>query len=138
MDYEKMKTPEAKLGRKPLTIHDLLGSGLHRYTKVNKMDVMAFDYPEINEQKCLQCGHCYLACADAGYQAIEFAGHNTFPKVVQENCTGCGLCVSVCTAEDAIHMVPRTLPYEINRGTIPGPNFPKEALLVRQPRGQKQ
>ena len=93
-----------------------------------------FLVPAIKESKCLQCGRCYLACADSGYQAIKFDGYSTFPKIVEEDCTGCAICHSVCPVEDAIHMVPRTLPYQANRGTIPGPNYPKEHLKVSYPK----
>jgi len=31
-------------------------------------------------------------------------------------------------------MIPRTLPYKANRGTEPGPNYPKEHLKVAMPK----
>jgi len=82
--------------------------------------------PTINENACLQCGRCYLACSDSGYQAIKFDGFNTFPDIVEKDCTGCAICHAVCPVEDAIYMVPRTLPYKVNRGTELRPTFPKE------------
>lgn len=90
--------------------------------------------PFIKEDKCLQCGRCYNACSDSGYQAIKFDGFNTVPKIIEADCTGCAICHSVCPVEDAIHMVPRTTPYTANRGTTPGPNYPKEHLKTWYPR----
>ena len=88
----------------------------------------------INEDKCLQCGRCYVACSDSGYQAIKFDGYNTFPKIIEKDCTGCSICYAVCPVEDAIHMLPRKEVYEINRGTTPGPEFPKENIIRVEPR----
>ena len=97
---------------------------------MNKQEFLA---PVINEDKCLQCGRCYLACSDSGYQAIQFDGYNTFPKIIEKDCTGCAICHAVCPVEDAIHMLPRTEVYEINRGTTPGPNYPKENIIRIEP-----
>ena len=40
---------------------------------------------------CINCGKCYMACNDSGYQAIHF-DPNTHLPVVTEDCTGCTLC----------------------------------------------
>jgi dihydropyrimidine dehydrogenase (NADP+) len=102
---------------------------------MNRQEFLA---PVINEDKCLQCGRCFLACADSGYQAITFDGHNTIPKIVEEDCTGCAICHAVCPVENAITMEPRTKVYEINRGTTPGPNYPKEHIIRVEPLSKKK
>lgn len=124
---------EEALGHQPLRIPDVIGTKLHHISPLEKMTREEFLAPVINEDKCLQCGRCYLACSDSGYQAIKFEGYNTFPKIVEEDCTGCAICHAVCPVEDAIHMLPRTLPYKANRGTEPGPNYPKEHLGTTMP-----
>jgi len=48
--------------------------------------------PKFNEDKCLKCGRCYLACNDSGYQAISFPTHLEVPTVIPTACTGCALC----------------------------------------------
>lgn len=42
-----------------------------------------------------------MACADSGYQAIEFDA-KTHRAHVNDDCTGCTLCVSVCPIIDCI------------------------------------
>ena len=121
------------LGIIPPNIPDIIGKKLHHVSFIDKMSKTEYQIPEINDEKCLQCGRCYLACSDSGYQAIKFDGYNTFPIIVEEDCTGCAICHSVCPVENAIHMVPRTLEYKVNRGTEPGPNFPKEHLKTYPP-----
>lgn len=49
----------------------------------------------------MNCGKCYMACADSGYQAIEFDA-KTHRAHVTDDCTGCTLCVSVCPIIDCI------------------------------------
>jgi len=53
---------------------------------------------------CINCGKCYMTCADSGYQAIEFDKDTHIPHV-NNDCTGCTLCVSVCPIIDCITWV---------------------------------
>lgn len=114
-------------------ILELVGKKLNHVSLLDFMKREVFLVPEINDSKCLQCGRCYLACADSGYQAIKFDGFSTIPQIVEKDCTGCAICHSVCPVEDAIHMVPRKSQYNINRGTEPSPNFPREHLKPIDP-----
>lgn len=50
---------------------------------------------------CINCGKCYMACNDSGYQAIEFDPETHLPHV-NNDCTGCTLCLSVCPIIDCI------------------------------------
>lgn len=50
---------------------------------------------------CINCGKCYMACADSGYQAIDFDAQ-THRAHVTDDCTGCTLCLSVCPIIDCI------------------------------------
>lgn len=50
---------------------------------------------------CINCGKCYMACNDSGYQAIHFDPETHIPKV-NDDCTGCTLCLSVCPIIDCI------------------------------------
>ena len=64
---------------------------------------------------CINCGKCYMACNDSGYQAISFDPITHIPTVT-DDCTGCTLCVSVCPVIDCIDMVVKTTPHKVNRG----------------------
>lgn len=54
-----------------------------------------------------------MACADSGYQAIEF-DKETHRAHVNDDCTGCTLCLSVCPIIDCI----RYLPHHFARGSF--------------------
>ena len=72
----------------------------------------------IDDDMCINCGKCYMACADSGYQAIKFDSETHIPTVT-DDCTGCTLCLSVCPIIDCITMVPKTIPHVIKRGIPP-------------------
>lgn len=61
---------------------------------------------EINEDKCIGCQLCYIACEDGAHQAIRLKGEgeNRVPEIIEENCVGCNLCSIVCPVEECITM----------------------------------
>jgi len=60
----------------------------------------------IDQDKCIKCGRCHIACEDTSHQAITTSvnGERRF-EVINEECVGCNLCVSVCPVEECITMV---------------------------------
>jgi dihydropyrimidine dehydrogenase (NAD+) subunit PreA len=61
----------------------------------------------IDQELCIKCGRCHIACEDTSHQAITHLvdGKRHF-EVIDEECVGCNLCVAVCPVEDCITMVP--------------------------------
>ena len=59
----------------------------------------------IDQDACIKCGRCYIACEDTSHQAITSLkdGERHF-EVIDEECVGCNLCVSVCPVENCITM----------------------------------
>ncbi|CAH1112633.1 unnamed protein product [Psylliodes chrysocephalus] len=82
----------------------------------NKEQVVAL----IDDDMCINCGKCYMACNDSGYQAIHFDPETHIPRV-NDDCTGCTMCLSVCPVIDCITMVPKTIPHVIKRGKVGAP-----------------
>lgn len=130
--FAKQKSPKPSVNPEFPTIEDYVGVNLKHLSEVTKMDRDTFLIPEIDESKCLQCGRCYLACADSGYQAIKFDNFNTFP-VATNDCTGCALCHAVCPVPGALNLVPRTTPYTVNRGVY-SDKIPKKHLETLPPK----
>jgi len=62
---------------------------------------------KIDQDLCIQCGRCHIACEDTSHQAITATldGARHF-EVIEEECVGCNLCVNVCPVENCITMVP--------------------------------
>jgi dihydropyrimidine dehydrogenase (NAD+) subunit PreA len=61
----------------------------------------------IDQDLCIQCGRCHIACEDTSHQAIMATkdGKRHF-EVMDDECVGCNLCVDVCPVDDCITMVP--------------------------------
>ncbi len=60
----------------------------------------------IDQDVCIKCGRCHIACEDTSHQAITQTvdGKRHF-EVIEDECVGCNLCVNVCPVEDCITMV---------------------------------
>lgn len=57
----------------------------------------------INQDSCIQCGRCHIACEDTSHQAIMATkdGQRHF-EVKEDECVGCNLCVVVCPVPECI------------------------------------
>ena len=62
---------------------------------------------KIDQDACIKCGRCHIACEDTSHQAITLMkdGKRHF-EVKDEECVGCNLCVSVCPVPQCITLRP--------------------------------
>ncbi len=56
---------------------------------------------QIDDDRCIGCRLCYVACRDGGHEAIDF-GVDRGPIVDVRLCVGCGLCAQICPVPDCI------------------------------------
>ena len=99
------------------TLSQLTGRALPSVTDWNALDMNRIEKAVINQESCIKCGRCHIACEDTAHQAITSTlnGARHF-EVREEDCVGCNLCVSICPVPDTITM--RTLtPGETDRRT---------------------
>jgi dihydropyrimidine dehydrogenase (NAD+) subunit PreA len=110
------------------TIPDLVGKSLQRVSDFNNFDLSFKAVARIDQEKCIRCDLCYVACNDTAHQCIDLIaadGHVVAPRsydvrsngrvdavkarprvVVREaDCVGCRLCFNVCPVEGCIAMV---------------------------------
>ena len=60
---------------------------------------------KIDQDKCIKCGRCHIACEDTSHQAItNMVDGERFFEVIDAECVGCNLCVNVCPVENCITM----------------------------------
>ncbi|XP_032675944.1 dihydropyrimidine dehydrogenase [NADP(+)] [Odontomachus brunneus] len=97
------------------SVKEVIGKALTNIGSYKELDNKKQVVALIDDDMCINCGKCYMACADSGYQAITFDSDTHIPKVT-DDCTGCTLCLSVCPIIDCITMVPKTIPHYIKRG----------------------
>ncbi|WP_127751593.1 NAD-dependent dihydropyrimidine dehydrogenase subunit PreA [Devosia sp. 1566] len=81
------------------------GRAVRNVTDWQYLDLEYIAKAKIDQDLCIKCGRCHIACEDTSHQAItkEKDGRRYF-EVKNEECVGCNLCVNVCPVEDCITM----------------------------------
>ena len=87
------------------TIEDFRGRAVPNVTDWKYLNLNYVTKAKIDQDKCIKCGRCHIACEDTSHQAITnmVDGVRHF-EVIDEECVGCNLCVNVCPVEDCITM----------------------------------
>ncbi|MHC1608912.1 MAG: NAD-dependent dihydropyrimidine dehydrogenase subunit PreA [Candidatus Methanofastidiosia archaeon] len=85
------------------SVDELIGLALPSLSSYEDLEVEDHLYPEVNDDVCIQCQRCKIACGDTGGGAITIPYLN---DIDDEKCLGCALCAVVCPV-GAIDMVVR-------------------------------
>jgi dihydropyrimidine dehydrogenase (NAD+) subunit PreA len=99
------------------TTADFQGRALPTLTDWQYLNLNAISKAVIDQDKCIECGRCHIACEDTSHQAITAVkdGVRHF-EVKEADCVGCNLCVTVCPVPECITL--RTLqPGEVDART---------------------
>ncbi len=98
------------------TIEDFRGRAVPNVTDWQHLNLHYAVKARIDQDLCIKCGRCHIACEDTSHQAItsQKDGVRHF-EVIDEECVGCNLCATVCPIEHCIEMVP--LMNEVDRRT---------------------
>jgi dihydropyrimidine dehydrogenase (NAD+) subunit PreA len=110
------------------TIAEVTGRSLHRVSEFKDFDLSFRAVARIDEDKCIRCNLCYVACNDTAHQCIDLVSPSgelvapgaydvrsngkqdavemrSRPVVREEDCVGCRLCFNVCPVDNCIAMV---------------------------------
>ncbi len=88
------------------SVNDIIGASVNRVTDWGNLDLNYVVKAHVNEENCIRCNLCYVACEDGAHQSFEFvesSGHH-YPRVIEEECVGCNLCYLICPSPGAITM----------------------------------
>jgi dihydropyrimidine dehydrogenase (NAD+) subunit PreA len=90
-------------------VDQLVGRAIPSVTDWQYLNLNHVDKAYIDQDLCISCGRCHIACEDTAHQAISTSvnGVRKF-EVDDAECVGCNLCVSVCPIENCITMQPMT------------------------------
>ena len=91
------------------SIDQFVGKAVPKVSDWQFLNLNHITKAKINQDTCISCGRCHIACEDTSHQAImaEKDGMRHF-EVMNDECVGCNLCVLVCPIEDCIVMEPLT------------------------------
>jgi dihydropyrimidine dehydrogenase (NAD+) subunit PreA len=91
------------------SVHDLVGKAVPSVTDWKYLNLNYIEKATIDQDLCIKCGKCHIACEDTSHQAITHTvdGERKF-VVKDEECVVCNLCVGVCPIENCITMKPMT------------------------------
>ena len=78
------------------SLMDLIGVANANIIPAENLDRDYVLYPEIDTEKCIGCGRCYVSCYDGAHQAISWDEENRKPSCNHNKCVGCHLCALVC------------------------------------------
>jgi dihydropyrimidine dehydrogenase (NAD+) subunit PreA len=100
-------------------LNDFVGRAVPNVTDWQYLNLNYIAKAKIDQDSCIKCGRCHIACEDTSHQAITSMvdGVRKF-EVIDDECVGCNLCVSVCPVEDCITME------QMTEGSDPRTNKP--------------
>jgi dihydropyrimidine dehydrogenase (NAD+) subunit PreA len=110
------------------SIDEVRGKSLPHISDFKDFDLSFRAVARIDQQKCIQCNLCYVACNDTAHQCIdlidatgnvvpphsypassngktEATAARPHPHVREEDCVGCRLCYNICPVDHCISMV---------------------------------
>ena len=108
------------------SVGEIIGASLPRISDFGDFDLGFKTVARINQDSCIQCDLCYIACNDTEHQCIDLhrdgalvmPGHDArdngklmatssrpYPVIRESDCVGCDLCHNVCPVNGCIEMV---------------------------------
>jgi dihydropyrimidine dehydrogenase (NAD+) subunit PreA len=90
------------------SVQDIIGKSVPRYSDWGNLDLNYHVVAKINNDICINCNKCHIACEDTSHQCIDMLKDpkgNPYLKVREEDCVGCNLCSIVCPVDGAIDMI---------------------------------
>ena len=86
-------------------IADFQGSAVKTVTDWRYLNLNHVEKAVIDQETCIKCGRCHIACEDTSHQAISALKDGIkHYEIKEDECVGCNLCVSICPVPNCITM----------------------------------
>ncbi len=87
------------------SIEDFRGRAVKTVTDWKNLNLNHISKAVINQDACISCGRCHIACEDTSHQAItKMKNGKRHFEVMEDECVGCNLCVLVCPVPECISL----------------------------------
>jgi dihydropyrimidine dehydrogenase (NAD+) subunit PreA len=89
------------------SLDEVRGKSLPKIDNFGNFNLLHKTTARIDQDMCIHCNLCYIACEDGAHQCIDLVPVNGHNKTIvrEEDCVGCDLCSIVCPVEGCITMV---------------------------------
>ena len=88
------------------TLDDFRGLAVPNVVDWQDLNINYETVARIDQDLCIKCGLCHIACEDTSHQAITARTNGARRyEVIDAECVGCNLCQHVCPVEGCIDMV---------------------------------
>ena len=85
------------------SLDDICGKAVPTVSDWRNLNLNHISKAVINQDLCIACGRCHIACEDTSHQAISaLKDGKRYFEVQEEECVGCNLCVVVCPVPECI------------------------------------
>jgi dihydropyrimidine dehydrogenase (NAD+) subunit PreA len=106
------------------SIDDFKGRAIPTVSDWKYLNLNHISKAVINQDTCIQCGRCHIACEDTSHQAILATkdGKRHF-EVREDECVGCNLCTLVCPVPDCVTLrtvAPGEVDLRTGKTVLPG------------------
>jgi dihydropyrimidine dehydrogenase (NAD+) subunit PreA len=106
------------------SIDDFKGKAIPTVSDWKYLNLNHISKAVINQDSCIQCGRCHIACEDTSHQAILAIkdGKRHF-EVREDECVGCNLCALVCPVPECITLrtvAPGEIDLRTGKSVLPG------------------
>ncbi len=89
------------------SVSDIVGAASSKVTTWENLNLNYAIVAQIDQETCIHCSKCYIACEDAAHQCIDrtVVDGVAMLRVDQDHCVGCNLCMMVCPVDECIEML---------------------------------
>ena len=91
-----------------LSVQDIIGKSVPTFSDWGNLDLNYKVVARINNDVCINCNKCHIACEDTSHQCIDMLNNaegKSYLQVREADCVGCNLCSIVCPVDGAIDMI---------------------------------
>jgi dihydropyrimidine dehydrogenase (NAD+) subunit PreA len=106
------------------SIDDFKGKAIPTVSDWKYLNLNHISKAVINQDSCIQCGRCHIACEDTSHQSISaMKGGKRHFEVLEDECVGCNLCALVCPVPECITLrtvAPGEIDLRTGKTVLPG------------------